>query len=197
MCRISAAHSGFPSNLFDSLTTAVSSYGTSRAALSSAGEPQSVRVATEVLRESERLKEACLALLRAATREHEAATRVLESAIQHREQVLNKLRKAVDACHIALSTATERVVRAVATNDAAQVLEAVKHNRDTEARGTCQLPLQHALDACGAVDVDVDHLGSLDSEADTTVVRNGVQMMDTLRSYVAMEARLPDLIQVW
>ena len=54
-----------------------------------------------------------------------------------------------------------------------------------------------ALDACGAVGVDVDHLGSLDSEEDTTVVRDGAEMQDTLQSYVTMEARLPGLIQVW
>ena len=197
VCRVGAARSEFPSNHVDTLTAVLGSYTTARAALNRPGTPQSVAVATQLLRGSERVKEACQALLEAATREHESATQVLASAVQHRAVVLDSLRHAVNECRTALSTATARVARAVETRDVDTVLAAVNHNQATQSRGSCQAQLQHALDACGAVGVDVDHLGSLDSEEDATVVRDGAEMMDTVQSYVTMEARLPALIQVW
>ena len=197
VCCVDAERHEFPDAFVDTLMSVLSSYKTSRTGLNRSQTPHSVAVATEVLRQSERVKDACQELLQAATREHESATRVLASAVQHRAVVLNHLRHAVTACHSALSTGTRRVADAVETRDVEQVLLAAKQNQEAQTRGCCQAQLQHALDACGAVGVDVDHLGSLDSEEDTTVVRDGAEMQDTLQSYVTMEARLPGLIQVW
>jgi len=194
---VDAERQEFPDTIVDTLMAVLGRYKSSCAALNQPGAPQSVAVATQVLRGSERVKDACQALLDAATREHESATQVLASAVKHRARVLDTLRHAVNECRTAFSTATARVARAVETRDVDTVLAAVNHNQATQSRGSCQAQLQHALDACGAVGVDVDHLGSLDSEEDATVVRNGAEMMVTVQSYVTMEARLPDLIQVW